>query len=416
MSKVKKPTDYLPPWENRQNYFDFNDSVVSYWERSRPSPPGIYTERGLKRLKQIRLCRQRLPVEQRRTPVDGKIRRDCRHCIICRYHHAKKKAKQLRDAVLNPKSYPHYSVALSLPHLREPWLKKGQEVPTAIRYLFALLGINHEYIWTDGTARDVSSAQGVTELRKAARKSLEACFPGYRLGMLCFTHLTDDYLNYRPHFHVVLCDALVESRDVDITPDQIKSIGNVCKLDTFKANLAGHWARELSKAISSYAATVVGSPAVQQGTQELLDPMLLKLRQRVKPPDKLLSFAHRIERMAAKDSNLAYVKRIGGQANPIEMDLENVLDYDASGEFKRIMFAKEGSKFRLWCNRQKARAKPRDFVQLTPLKRIFRGMMQTMSFKGWKLVRLGYYNRSGNVPKGLPQAFLDTMNALANVK
>lgn len=117
----------------------------------------------------------------------------CGRCEVCREYAVRERFHSLSERMLSPVVHDYAAFTLSLPK----W-------PDVLPVVDNCKSVGELLYWTPELV-NLEMKDILRDMKAMAFGCVESCFPGCRVGVGLFLHFTNDFLQFSPHFHGVLC-------------------------------------------------------------------------------------------------------------------------------------------------------------------------------------------------------------------
>ena len=284
-----------------------------------------------------------LPIEECKWNEDSPIRGiwPCGRCEVCLGYGLGRRVTSIVSRILDPTIHPMVSFTLSLPKwpVILPVINNCKNVGELLYWTPALL---------DGDClgmRDILNAY-----RKIAFNVVESIFPDTRIGVALFLHLANDYLQFSPHLHGIICSTGIaeEYWPLKMVNGEFPELGQGWRrvlgkekmpLRDLKNELQIGWA----DAVGNYFQDILS--VCKQNILPGIQTKNIGYQFLKNHPGVVNNVGHEISSAIRADKKCVYVKWMKvnsaiGLEEPVAA-LGNVVGYGASGNLKTTQFEKE---------------------------------------------------------------------------
>ena len=271
----------------------------------------------------------------------------CRICEVCRGNQVYRQFLSINQKTLSPLHHTYYSVVLSLPKWVDGMFDK-KECNTFGELFFTTPHLFH-------SNKDVPLNSILSGFRKQGVRSIQQCFPEVKLGMFVGLHLVNDFMQFSPHLHVILCGTALDHTYLPLKMDDNGCFPTLSQawrtplggrrgmsVSTLKDQLLINWADSLSSySVSTFQQYRSGYDLHKINTQNTAYRILSQMSE-----SDIQALQPMIRSAILHDSNCVFVKKIDtdprtGGLDP-EMGYKFALKYALSRPFKNIAFTDLG--------------------------------------------------------------------------
>jgi len=354
------------------NYYAFVRMALESTEGEEGMDWGMLSNLGPTRLRRILHCRYN----------DKPWERECGRCLVCQRRKADSKLKALKSSMLSGSAMRYRSVVLSLPKWE---LGRGNGSRPSDENFGDLFYVTpHLFQWN--RSPDFSLRGIISGLRNEAVGALRDCFPGTELGFIVCTHLSNDWLAFSPHFHLLLCEVGFEKARWPLKTDGNGAFVEMRKAwrglfsglgqKVFRENLRESWAERLARYTAGNLLEFRDAFDFAKQSENLAFNLMKGMgRGRVAALEPV------IRDIASRDSNLVWVKRVNRDAAKPEDDLDRVVWYILSGQLAKHLFEENGVVKRKRRGKRKLRGKG-DYETVGPNRLLYRRLLQILEVSG----------------------------------